>query len=340
MNKRNVILLHIAFWIVYIVTPYVYYGVPNKLSFSTLLLDISGLILKLFVFYINYCIFLPKLFQKRKYLFYFISCIVLVEAFTGLRYFIEETLYPYWFGFRNYFGNYTIRFYLYDNIYFGSVTLVPSYIIWSIINHINLEKDKKDLQLEKEQAELQFLKTQINPHFLFNTLNNIYALVYHKSEKALPAIMQLSELMRYVARDSNNQDKVLLSQEINYIESFIELESLRIKPKAEVQYSLDGNTSDIKIAPLLLVPFVENGFKHGVLNNPGFPFRIHLKIEKHTIHLHTSNKKSNNQKPDGKGIGLKNLERRLQLLYPNKHSLRIEDNEESYICDLTIDCQE
>lgn len=339
MSKRNVIWLHIVFWIVYLLFPILYYGRFNVVSKQRLLLEMSHVLLNAVVFYTNYCIFLPTLFQKKKYGLYILSCLVLIEAFTGLRYLIEETLFPIWFGFRNYHGNYTIRFYIYDNIYFGGMALLPSYIIWSIVNHINLEKDKKDLQQEKELAELQFLKTQINPHFLFNTLNNIYALVYHQSEKALPAIMQLSELMRYVARDSNAQDKVLLTQELAYIESFIELESLRIKPKAMVEYSVEGDPHNVKIAPLLLVPFVENGFKHGVLDDVRNPFHIRIIISSSQIHLYTSNQKSKKQKTDISGIGLRNLRRRLDLLYPNKHELTIQNGEYDYICNLTIDCE-
>lgn len=338
MKKRNVILLHALFWLLYWITPFVYYGIPHKIYPSSFLLSLSGGVLKAIVFYIHYLYILPHFFQKRKYVSYIISCIVLVELFTGLRFLIEEKLYPVLFGFSNYFGNYTIKFYIYDNLYYGAISLLPSYIIWSIVNSMNLEKDKKELILEKEQAELQFLKTQINPHFLFNTLNNIYALVYHNSEKALPAILKLSELMRYVARDSNGEEVVPLQQEINYIESFIELESLRIKPKAEIDYQVEGNTDNIKIAPLLLIHFVENGFKHGVVNDPQYPFQIHITIADQQIHIHTENLKNHSQKPDGKGIGTQNLKRRLELIYPNKHQLEIIDNKDNYICNLTIHC--
>ncbi|QES87778.1 sensor histidine kinase [Rhizosphaericola mali] len=339
MKKQNVILLHVIFWLLSWFIPMMYYGDFHVISRNSILLGISGIFLKAVVFYIHYLILLPYFFQTKRYGIYIFSVLVLIELFTILRFLVEEKLYLHLFGFSNYFGNYSIKFYVWDNIYYGSFSLLPSYIIWSIVNNFNLEKDKKDLLLEKEQAELQFLKTQINPHFLFNTLNNIYALVYHNSEKALPAILKLSELMRYVARDSNGEELVPLQQEINYIESFIDLESLRIKPKAEIDYQVEGNAEHIKIAPLLLIHFVENGFKHGIVNNPQSPLQIHIKIFENRIQLHTENLKNMHQKPDGKGIGMQNLQRRLDLIYPNKHQLEIIDDKENYICNLTIDCQ-
>ncbi|PZP43798.1 MAG: histidine kinase [Pseudopedobacter saltans] len=339
MKKQNVILLHILFWLFSWFIPTLYYGDFHPISRNSFLLDLSGFFLKAVVFYIHYLILLPRFFQTKKYGSYVFSVLILIELFTILRFLIEEKLYVSVFGFSNYFGNYSIKFYIWDNVYYGSFSLLPSYIIWSIIKNMNLEKDKNELLLEKEQAELQFLKNQINPHFLFNTLNNIYALVYHNSEKALPAILKLSELMRYVARDTNGDELVPIQQEINYIESFIELESLRIKPKAEIDYQVEGNTDNIKIAPLLLIHFVENGFKHGIVNNPQFPLQIHIKIMDNKVELHTENQKNTNQKPDGKGIGMQNLKRRLELIYPNKHQLEIIDNKENYICNLIIDCQ-
>ena len=338
MKKRNIILLHMLFWLLFWFIPVFYYGDFHVISRNLFLLDLSGLFLKATVFYINYLILLPRYFQTKKYGIYIVSILLLVELFTGLRFLIEEKIYPAVFGFSNYYGDYSIKFYIWDNIYYGSFSLLPSFIIWSMVKNFNLEKDKNNLLMEKEQAELQFLKNQINPHFLFNTLNNIYALVYQNSEKALPAILKLSDLMRYVARDSNGNELVPLQQEINYIESFIELESLRIKPKAEINYHVEGNIDNIKIAPLLLIHFVENGFKHGIVNDPKCPFQIYIKIHNNKVELHTQNAKNTHQKPDEKGIGIQNLKRRLQLIYPDKHALEIIDTKENYICNLTVDC--
>lgn len=340
MKKITAILLHLMFWaykfgwgaiMQQAYTPGS--ALHIKDFFSTF--EVSGFIYQLSTFYINYFIIMPLFFKKGKNLQLIISWILLFAYFICLRYFIEEYLYLKLFGIHNYSAGTTTWFYIIDNIYFGGSIIIPSIVIYIIVHWMKVEKQQLVLKETASNAEVNFLKSQVNPHFVFNTLNNIYSLVYHKSEKALPAIMRLSELMRYMTNETA-ASKISLDKEIKYIDSFLELESLRVNGDAHVEFKVSGETAAVMIAPLLLIPFVENGFKHGVVTDATSPFVIELSVKSNILHLHTSNKINQSQKDSGSGIGLQNVQRRLQLIYPGKYELKTGKEGDHYICNLSI----
>ncbi len=197
------------------------------------------------------------------------------------------------------------------------------------------EKIKSNLENEKLLSELAFLKSQINPHFLFNSLNNIYSLAYQKSDKTPQAILKLSEIMRYMLYESN-EDKVDLADEIRYLENYIELQKLRFKDNSYIKFEIIGEAKDQKITPLVLISFVENAFKHGIATDKAVPISILLNIESGKIFFKTINKKSNQNKDETGGIGLQNVRRRLDLLYKDKYELLIEDKNDIYNCELYL----
>jgi ligand-binding sensor domain-containing protein/sensor histidine kinase YesM len=191
---------------------------------------------------------------------------------------------------------------------------------------------KTELTMQNQTSELALLRSQINPHFLFNTLNNIYSLVYQRSDHAPEAVMKLSEIMRYMLYEATSE-KVLLQNEINYLKSFIELQLLRLKNKDFVSFNITGTTDNLTISPMLLIAFVENAFKHGVKrgNNPGII--INLDVLDNSINFEVINycqKNDTSNKDQTGGIGLTNIKRRLELLYPNKFKLDILNTEETY----------
>ena len=196
------------------------------------------------------------------------------------------------------------------------------------------EIEKRQLIEEKKNSELQALKTQINPHFIFNTLNNIYSLVYQQSEKALPAIEELSQLLRYSTKDLE-KDFISLEKEVGYLESLIELEKLRIKNPELLIINKKINFPDLNISPMLLVPFVENAFKHGDFGGKGFTLKISDENQKLQFHLH--NFKKLKSKDSLSAIGIGNVIKRLEILYPKKHKLNIIETETEYSVDLKID---
>lgn len=202
-------------------------------------------------------------------------------------------------------------------------------------------REMQELATKTMQSELKFLKTQINPHFLFNTLNNIYALSLKKSDKTPETVIKLSEMMRYMLYECNEK-RVLLANEIKYIKNYIDLESLRQAKNVEIIFEIEGEVSSQKIAPLIFTPFLENAFKHGISNHltKGY-IKIKLHVEAFSIVFTMENSKPDlflqQKSTRNGGIGLKNLRRRLELIYPNNYNLTIKDQPNSYLVELSLD---
>ncbi|CAN5590515.1 histidine kinase [soil metagenome] len=204
------------------------------------------------------------------------------------------------------------------------------------------EKTRLELDQQRMKSELGYLKAQINPHFFFNTLNNIYSLTNLDVEKAQLAILKLSRMMRYVLYETEN-DSSLLSKELDFIKDFIELMRLRLSEKVKVQVEIPQQFKDAPLAPMLLLPFIENSFKHGISSLK--PSSIYIKICVNDRHLRmqivNSIFQSTPNPPEGSasGIGLANTKRRLALLYRQKHELVIDDQnpENEFRVDLKID---
>lgn len=221
-------------------------------------------------------------------------------------------------------------------IFISSLFVAASSTIFHILSDWQKsDVEMKELEYKTTQSELNFLRSQINPHFLFNTLNNLYALTLKKSDKAPETVLKLSEIMRYMLYECNEK-KVLLSKEINYLKNYIELEKLRLSKSFEVKVEIVGECNTQKISPLLLTPFIENAFKHGInqqIQNGYIHVLLYIKSDK--IELIIKNSKANlgpSESPKLKsgGIGLENVKRRLEILYPDTHSLEISNTINEY----------
>ncbi len=211
---------------------------------------------------------------------------------------------------------------------------------------IKLALDARQRQTEVErlkavvtESELQFLKSQINPHFLFNNLNNLYAHSLNNSPKTSDIILQLSSLMRYMLHDCKEKF-VALEKEFNYLRDFIDLQRLQIENKAQIEVKIQGETVDKFIAPLILVTFVENSFKHSMSSQTEeIKIIIELSVEDHLLSLYCANTFSTNSNVEqlSHGIGLENVRARLDLLYPNAHQLEVSVEHKLYEVRLGMD---
>ncbi|MDT0557574.1 histidine kinase [Ichthyenterobacterium sp. W332] len=244
-----------------------------------------------------------------------LPCLVIIVA---LRFLIEEKFYRFVFGFGNYREDVSLIYYFLDNFYY-----VFQYCALGIIFYFWQYSKFKDestaqLQLENQKMELDLLRSQTNPHFLFNTLNNIYALVHTNSDNALNAIEKLSLLLRYSLY--NTKTEVPLDDEISQIRNFIELESLRHKTKPNIDLKVEGITKPIKIPQFILLPFVENAFKHGKLHSETQPIEITVSLNNKQLSYTVINEIEDKKKDSVGGLGLDNLQKRLELLYPNEHT--------------------
>lgn len=201
------------------------------------------------------------------------------------------------------------------------------------------EKDfqEQKVQKEKVEAELQMLKTQINPHFLFNTLNSIYVLAMKQSEHTAVTVMKLSDILDYILYRINTP-KIAISSEISIIKNYIDLESIRFSERVDINFTNNLISKNIQIPPMLIIPFIENAFKHGVAKSMGKSW-INISITENsgTLHIHVANSKTSNN-VNGKygGIGLVNVKQRLNLLYGEKYQLEISEKQMQYLISLSI----
>ena len=188
-------------------------------------------------------------------------------------------------------------------------------------------------------AELNFLKLQINPHFLFNTLNSIYSQAHLKSEQTEYSILKFSQIMRYVLYDSTTE-KIPLTRDLEYVRNYIDLQKLRISKNVTIQYEVIGVTNDLLIAPLLLITFIENAFKHGISYTMPSAINIQVKATGTELLLVVSNtiirKTTLAGEEESGGVGLANAKRRLDVLYPGRYRLDINDSNNVYVVNLSI----
>ena len=210
--------------------------------------------------------------------------------------------------------------------------------IYIIGDYRRKQKLNEELAKAKAEAEIKLLKGQLHPHFLFNSLNNIYSLALMKSDLTADSILKLTELLDYLVYRAN-MDKVALSKEVQLLRNYVDLEKLRYGDKLKVDLDFDLKNENLMVAPLILLPFAENCFKHGGAGEDGFfKIKMQLKANSKTLVFDIANSKKNGRKNNhvNGGVGLENIRKRLTLLYPGRHELHIGDSPERYEVNLKI----
>ncbi len=349
MKRKYIILLHLTFWGLLILNnSFAFFNNNASDSFKNQPKSFSLFIKCLFCevgfssitalcFYSNYLFVAPALFVKKNYFKAVLFVVITLVALIGWRYIVEFWFFKPVLGFDNYKGTSITAEYYINNIFYY---YFPVYFVYGIMYFFVeswYQNKQRQQEFEKEQAtaELSFLRSQINPHFLFNSINDIYSLTYKRSELAPVALLKLSEILRYMLRESKDE-LMLLQDEIKYLENVIELQHISAKGKANIEFCIEGFIEDQKIATLLFIAFTENAFKHGILTDSKNPIKISLQATNNNIQFTIQNKKNQDQKDKTGGIGLNNVRRRLLLIYPDKHSLIITDDPDFYIVNLTL----
>lgn len=293
--------------------------------------------LLLLFFYVNYYVLLPQLFFKDRKLLYVlvsIACFYLILKLPDWIIFFERQspqMRPMGLPRPR---RRVSRFVL--ELFGGGIVQFIIIYFSSMLMKVNARLD--EIKEEKTQAELSYLKAQINPHFLFNTLNSLYALTLEKSDGAPEAVLKLSGIMRYVVSESA-QDFVALSKEIQYLKDYIDLQKLRISDNVQLNMQVEGSPEGKRIAPMLLIPFVENAFKYGVNPDEDSVISIRLGITDYELHLSVLNTITTHQVEEQHrtGTGIANVQKRLDLVYPQKHKLRFAGQPNgTYLVDLKI----
>ena len=273
------------------------------------------------VIWINHFALIPYFFDKKKYVSY--GLLLIGTIFLG----VSIKIYPKF----SWIGITKMSSFL---VYTTGTGMAAFFLRRNLM--FRRENDEKE-KLQKEM-ELNYLKEQVNPHFLFNSLNSIYALSRQQSTETPDVVMQLSELMRYQL-ESSKKDTVLLKEELEFIENYLLLEEKRLSKRCTIEFSIDGVVLGLKIAPMLLIPFVENAMKHGVQStNEQSLIDVSASINDNTLHFCVVNSKPSMVSASiRKGMGLDNVRRRLKLLYPDSHALEIDDTDKAYTVSLSID---
>lgn len=332
--------VHAIVWMLLLVIPYVStdqvfrsLDPASDIKYLLLCLLLSAVLLT--VFYFNLFILIPKYLVEKKYWLYFLyllSAIVTVFLLIGIIFFFSD-FNPQALAKTNPTVEKVIPVIIVNAILLWLLSIVSS-ILWTFYNRL------KQTESEKLSAQIASLKSQINPHFLFNTLNSIYATVIDTSPKTADMVDRLSEMMRYTMKDTQ-QDFVWIEDEVNYVNNFIELQKLRLDRSVKVEFISLENIPDLKIAPMLLIPFIENAFKHGVNSEQKSRIRIEMTMNKTEFQLRVTNNKVEVQHDTSEngGLGIENTRHRLNLIYPSKHLLVVDSTDKLFSVSLHINLQ-
>lgn len=334
-KKRNLLALHVLFWVIYILL-----WALKDLAFHNNFLGnirtniLTGITYIPFV-YFNLFYLMPRLLFKGKYWQYLsvvLPGILLMTLFS--------VFFHFWLFAEFYDG--TKRVALFFISLEGQAVIISeifmlitfSMTLYLLQQWYQKERLARELQKQKLETELNLLKSQVNPHFLFNALNSIFVMMDRDVKKSRNMIVQLSDVLSHQIYETQ-KGEVLLQTEVDNLKNYIEIERTRHGELADIQVSIQDNLNGHQIAPMLLLPIVENAFKHSK-SNKGYWIKVKLGLSTHELHfeVENSNKKTS---PSNGGIGLPNLRRQLRLLYPDKHQFLIENDHEHFAVNLKIE---
>lgn len=321
--------IHSAVWLLLLAVPYLVFqgqpivtGLPHGFFLITNVVHIG-------LFYLNVLYLYPRLLTAK---WWWLYCLVLIVIIAGLytvkRWLVQLALPSF------VLTNFTNRILFFPPLAF----LIASIIYRIIYDRLQQEKRQKEIQTGRLDSELKLLRSQINPHFLFNMMTNMVALARQKSALLEPSLIKLSELLRYMLYGPG-KEQLRITDEINYLTSYIELQQLRFGDTVRVTLNVQtDDVTDCFIEPMLLVPFVENAFKHGIGALPDCFIHIQLQVHNQQLFFCITNRYNNDpvSKDNSSGIGIVNVKNRLQLLYPNRHSIIIDDIGKQYTVTLKI----
>jgi len=361
-NKKVVTLIaHVAAWICFLALPYLVFF-PRMRDFSLTNHQLANIICNniflILFYYLNTFLLIPRFFAREKWWLYLLSIAVSLTLFlyvprqialqiaepeppntSQVKEFIRNPEYKgkqHNYGFLNGQRKRPVADPYNTVLFFLILTVGTSISVTA--RWRQTEQNMKETENEKLNTELSFLKSQVNPHFFFNTLNNIYSLAIVRSEKTAPAVMKLSSIMRYILTETQ-RDMVPLSNEVDFINNFIDLQKVRLTDKVALHFSSEGAVDNLLVAPLLFIPFVENAFKYGVSTKESSNINIEIRTEGSKIRFSSVNYivGSENNLMENTGIGINNVKRRLELMYPGKHKLTTVEKDNYYTVHLEIE---
>lgn len=334
-KKYQAIIIHLLVWGFVFSLPYIFSlqwegdRIPTEFARKILVLNIIMNLFWAATFYLNTQFFVPRILYRRSILVFLAVNLGLLAVILLINRFVFETLvfkYPYSIN----------KALLHNALPFLFFVLI-AVAFKTVSDRLQLERKAKERESENLKTELAFLRSQISPHFLFNVLNNMVALVRLKSDKLEPTILKLSSLMQYMLYETDDE-KVLLKSEVDYLHSYIDLQQLRFGDRLNLDVDLNLKEDWHAIEPMLLIPFVENAFKHGtgMVDAPAIAISLQATNDELIFSVRNKYVKNDRAKDKVSGIGLTNVKRRLELLYGGKHDLDIEKSDEWYSVTLKL----
>ncbi|MDW7695008.1 histidine kinase [Flammeovirgaceae bacterium SG7u.111] len=340
--SKNRIALHITFWVLFATYSVLLVGSVYESYDEALAATVAEFLINIPLVYFGLYILIDRYLFVGKYMPFIVGFLALVILGGVInRAVYHYILIPNYFPYRG--SELLLNYYLIAKNVAGINSIMFFFISVKSLKKWYTDNDThKTLEKEKLEAELKFLKSQIHPHFLFNTLNNLYSLSLQKSDKTPEIVLKLSELMSYMLYDANTT-KVTIKKEINYLKNYIDLERIRYGNRLEVMVDIKGDVSGNMIAPMLLLPFIENSFKHGASGELETAWlMLDVEVKDGVLKAKVENNKSTAVKDSiesgyRNGIGLANVRRRLELLYEGGYDLKIFNEEESYLVVLKLE---
>jgi two-component system, LytTR family, sensor kinase len=363
MNKIKLYSLHAILWLLLFLLNYFFFGKPGfNIDFT---FNLKIWLIYLVLFYVNYSLLIPYFLFIKRYILYVLLLLVLVSGLFFIKSEIDKNLFTE-------MGNKERTHFMPPRSFDGSLSqmkpaqmpppffgkmpsvrrVIPgiSQLLMIVLASISIrfiqkwqddEKMKSEIEKEKITTELSFLKQQINPHFLFNAINNIYSLSLSDRPSTSEAILKLSSILRYMLYETDKKF-VALRNEIQVIEDYIELQKLRITEKVHLTYRVKGNSETYSIVPLLLIPLIENAFKHGIDNINNSIIDIFIEIENDMLNIRIKNSLVPKPEKDSteSGIGIKNIRRRLELFYPQAHSFKTDIIDDCFLVHLSLNLEQ
>lgn len=340
-NRKITVFSHFLAWLMLFCMPYLLsYGQEQEINRLIAHFWIP-LVFSALIFYVNYFVLIDRLLFSKKLVRFIAINAILIALFIFLKEYIED----------NYFHEFikkpsgdnenkgpSFKMFVYIQMLSYMAPLLFAIAIKTTKRWVKTEAERKEAENFKLQSELQHLHYQLQPHFFFNSLNNIYALVDISPDQAKTSIHSLSKLMRYMLYETN-VEMVPLSKEIDFLKKYIELMKLRISDKTTVTYNFPLQETGIKIAPLLFISLIENAFKHGVSASKKSEIKIEMTVQdkKVLFTIENDNFPKKTDDKSGSGIGIQNLEKRLQLLYTDRYQFKATLNDSRFVVHLEIE---
>lgn len=325
------LVLHMAFWCMLLLPGFLFkYNSPTGfVSDNFIYRMLVNNLLLMIIFYLNAFYFFPVIFKNKGWAPYLILLLTTLIVIFFISKYIETDIFPpkkRWkkSGITDLFG------------YIFIIGISCSYRI--VVDYLKSQKIAKEKEHENLKTELSFLRSQVSPHFMFNVLNNLVSLARKKSDKMEPALLQLSTLLRYMLYEGK-ESKIAIAQEINYLQGYIDLQKLRFGDDVDVWFTIENDGGYFELEPMILIPFVENAFKHGMgtIEKPRIDIRLSTSDHELVFEVENNIAPISDTKDKSSGIGLSNTKRRLELLYKKAHQLTIKEEGGKYIVHLKIE---